>query len=592
MKTIKSVRAILMLIVLAGTLGCKKENPAYSKNLESFKFVIADGNGVEKEYPGTINGDQITVVLPTEADVTNLKAVFTTDNPRTIVQIGTAVQESGVSVQDFTAPVKYIVKAEDKSTQQYMVSIDKKVGIKAFGFFKADNPALKKDYIGVVRGLAIEVGLPESVALSSLIARYETSIGAVIKVGADIQESKITANNFTSTVVYSLTDPTVTVPINYSVTTYILGTQWELIADNLTDGVTAAALRMAISPITGYPYFIYQRTGKDEDGATLINDKKTVAVVGYNGTKWQYIGAQKGASEFRADLPGIAFDKDGVVYISYRDYLNNAQTATVMKFVNNEWIPVGPKRFTPVKPDYLSFALTPNDVPMLSMAKNGSDASGVPARGLYVTNYINGSWTNVTPPGGIIIFYDQLIRGLDGKMYIGVMDRSTGANKPSLYKYDNGVWNAVGPTSFTAPDNIVGAQAVSIAVDKDGQAYLAYQVAPSSGRLNHVMKYDKASNTWKELGSPVLTGGTSDNIDLEVDADGKLYFAYANASSLIVKTFNTETNNWNTERKAINEKIYNVGSYGFDMQIAPNGTVYVVANILSNSKTQVYRLEK
>jgi hypothetical protein len=591
MKNIKNVAALLMLIMLVGTFGCKKEPVSYNKNMQSFKFIIQNGAGVDTEYLGTISDGRITVILPTEADVTNLKAVFTTENPRTIVQIGSVVQESGISVQDFTRPVKYIVKAEDKSTQAYTVVIDKKVGIKSFGFYKEDNPALTQNYIGVIRGLTIEIGLPESVNLTALVARYETSLGAVLKVGATTQESTKTANNFTSTIVYAFTDATITTPINYNVTSYFLGSQWLLIADDLTKGVTASGLKMAISPITNYPYFIYQRTGKDEAGVTIPTDNRKVAVIGFNGNTWQNIGAQSGVSEFRADVPGIAVDKDGTVHIAYKDYFGAAQTATVMKYVNADWVPVGPKRFTPVKVDYLSFALTDNNVPVVSMAKTGTDATGVPARGVYVMNYLNAAWANITPPGGITVFYDQVIKGLDGKLYLGIMDRSTGVNKPSLYKYENNVWVAVGPTSFTAPDNLVGFQGVSIAVDKDGQAYLAYQAAPSSGRINHVMKYNKTTNTWQELGNAVLSGGTSDNFALAVDGLGKLYFAYANASSLIVKTFNNETNNWNTERKVINEKVLTVGN-GFDMQIAADGTVYVVANIASNNKTVVYKLAK
>jgi hypothetical protein len=591
MKNIKNVVALLMLIMLVGTFGCKKEPVSYNKNIQSFKFTIQNGAGVDTEYIGTISNDQITVILPTEADVTNLKAVFTTENPRTIVQIGSVVQESGISVQDFTKPVKYIVKAEDKSTQAYTVVIDKKSGIKSFGFYKEDNPTLKEDYIGVIRGLTIEIGLPESVNLTALVARYETSIGAVLKVATVAQESKKTANNFTSTVVYSFTDATITTAINYNVTSYFLGSQWVLIADDLAKGVTTSGLKMAISPITNYPYFIYQRTGKDEAGVTIPTDSRKVAVMGFNGTTWQNIGAQTGVSEFRADVPGIAFDKDGTVHIAYKDYLANAQTATVMKYVGNAWVPIGLPRFTPVKVDYLSFALTDNDVPVVSMAKTGTDATGVPARGLYVMNYLNAAWANITPPGGITVFYDQVIKGLDGKLYVGIMDRSTAVNKPSLYKYENSTWTPVGPTSFTAPDNLVGFQGVSVAVDKEGQAYLAYQAAPSSGRINHVMKYNKTTNTWQELGNAVLSGGTSDNFALAVDGQGKLYFAYANASSLIVKTFNNETNNWNTERKVINEKVLSVGN-GFDMQIAANGTVYIVASISSNAKTVVYKLGK
>lgn len=587
MKNIKNKIALFMLVILASAVGCKKDPVTYDKSIQSFQFIIKDALGADKIYLGTIADNQITIVLPTEADVTNLKAIFTTQNPRTIVQIGTSVQESGVSVQDFTKPVRYIVKAEDKSTQAYTVVIDKKIGLKSFGFFKEDNPTLKQDYIGIVRGLNVEIGLPESVILTNLVARYTTSVGAVIKVGATTQESKVTANNFTSTVVYSFTDPTLVTPINYNVTTYFLGAQWVLFADNLTNGVTAANLKMAISPITNYPYFVYYRSGKDEAGVTIPTDGRKAAVIGYNGTAWANVGAATGLSPQRVDFPAIAIANDGVPYIAYKDYFNNLQTSSVLKFTNNSWTPVGSTQFSPVKSDYVSFAFSDNNVPIISMAKNGTDASGVVARGVYVMNYQNSAWTSITPPGGIVVFYDQVIKGLDGKIYLGIMDRSTGANKPSLYKYDNNTWAAVGPTSFTAPDNVVGFQTVSVAVDKTGEAYLAYQAAPTSGRINHVMKFNKTNNTWQELGNAVLTGGVSDNFALAVDTEGKLYFAYANASSLIVKTFNAETNNWNTERKVINEKINN-----FDMQIAADGTVYIVASITSSSKTVVYRLEK
>ncbi|MNL18683.1 hypothetical protein D3C87_1398390 [compost metagenome] len=167
------------------------------------------------------------------------------------------------------------------------------------------------------------------------------------------------------------------------------------------------------------------------------------------------------------------------------------------------------------------------------------------------------------------------------------MDRSTGVNKPSLYKYDNNVWTAIGATSFTAPDGLAGFQGVSVAVDKDGQAYLAFQVAPTSGRLNHVMKFNKSNSTWQELGNAVSSGGERDKFALAVDQEGVLYFAYANASSLLVKTFNNQTNNWNTERKIISEKVNE-----FEMQIAPDGTAYIVASIAADGRTVVYKYAK
>ncbi|MNY39716.1 hypothetical protein D3C86_1744180 [compost metagenome] len=101
------------------------------------------------------------------------------------------------------------------------------------------------------------------------------------------------------------------------------------------------------------------------------------------------------------------------------------------------------------------------------------------------------------------------------------------------------------------------------------------------------MKFNKSNSTWQELGNAVSSGGERDKFALAVDQEGVLYFAYANASSLLVKTFNNQTNNWNTERKIISEKVNE-----FEMQIAPDGTAYIVASIAADGRTVVYKYAK
>jgi hypothetical protein len=592
MKNIKNIIALLLFIAIGIAAGCKKDPVMYAKGIETFKFIVKDAQGADKEYPGTIAGDEIVVNLPIEVDVTDLKASFTVDNPRTIVQVGSVVQESGISEQDFTNPIAYKVKAEDRSTRSYAVRVEKKIALKSFGFFAEDNPGLQGNFPGVIRGLNIDMPIAETANLSSLVARFETTTGAVLKVGATTQESKKTTNDFTNTVVYSYNDPNLPAALNYNINISFIGRQWTLIGDNLTIP-TASAIKMSINPINNYPAFIYQRTGKDENGVALPNDKKDIAVMSYNGTEWQYLGPKTGITEVRAEVPAIAFNQEGTPYIAYKDYLNNEQKGTVLKYNGATWSGVGSNNFTPVKVDYLSLTIGPDNNPTIAMAKNGTDASGIIARGLYVTSYKNSTWTNNTPPGGVVVFYDQIITGLDGKMYVGVMDRTTGVNKPSLFVNNNNQWTAVGPTSFTAPDAMVGFQMVSVAVDKTGQAYLAYGIAPSSGRATHIMKFNKATSTWQELGTAVSAGGEKDKFVLAVDQEGVLYFAYANASSVSVRTFNNATNNWNADRKVIREKVNE-----FDMQIAPDGTAYLVASIPvtsptgSNSKTVVYKYAK
>ena len=588
MKTIFNQLSVSFLLLIAVMAGCKKDPVMYAKGIESFSFKIKDAQNVEKEYQGVITDGSIAVTVPTEADVTQLKAIFTTDNPRTIVQVGNEVQESGITTQDFTKSKSYRVKAEDKSTRSYTVTVSKKIALTSYGFYKEDNPSLPNDYVGVIRGLEVEVALPETVSFLGLKARFTTTTGASLKVGTVDQQSKVTPNNFDSQVTYSLNEASLTTPFEYKVNVVFLGKQWELFGDNLTVP-TAASPKLAINPLNSQPYFIYQRTGKDEAGASIATDNRKVAVMSYVGGQWQNLGDKLGVSDFRADAHTIAFNSTGELYIAYKDYFNSEQRATVKKYIGGAWTSVGNNRFTPMKVDYLTMAIDASDVPVISMTKqsNATEYPSIPQRGVYVTNYKNSAWTDATGAlTGKTMFQNNLIRGLDGNIYLGLMERTTGANRPSMYRLTNNVWTAVGPTSFSAPDGLVGFQSVAIAVDRTGQAYLAFQVGSGANRMNHVMKYNAGANAWQEIGNGVLSGAVSDTFALVVDKEDDLYFAYANATSLVVKTLNKNTNNWNTERKIINEKVT-----AFDIQAAPNGLLYVVASLSASSKTVVYKYE-
>jgi hypothetical protein len=74
-------------------------------------------------FAGTVNetAKTIAVTLPNGKDVTALVATFTTTGAS--VKIGTTVQVTGTTVNDFTSAVTYIVTAADATTQNYVVTI-------------------------------------------------------------------------------------------------------------------------------------------------------------------------------------------------------------------------------------------------------------------------------------------------------------------------------------------------------------------------------------------------------------------------------------------------------------------------------------
>lgn len=75
--------------------------------------------------------------------------------------------------------------------------------IVAFSFLGADNSSLDTDATGTISGTEIEVDLPFGKARSGLIASF-TSTGANVTVGSVPQKSRITANNFSDPLIYTV----------------------------------------------------------------------------------------------------------------------------------------------------------------------------------------------------------------------------------------------------------------------------------------------------------------------------------------------------------------------------------------------------
>jgi hypothetical protein len=73
------------------------------------------------EGAGVITGTDIAVTVPYGTDVTGLIATFTTTGNS--VTVGGTPQVSGVTDNDFTSPVHYIVTAADATTRDYTVTV-------------------------------------------------------------------------------------------------------------------------------------------------------------------------------------------------------------------------------------------------------------------------------------------------------------------------------------------------------------------------------------------------------------------------------------------------------------------------------------
>jgi len=181
------------------------EAPSNAKDITAFSFEDADNTALDDDVTANINGTTISATVPFGTDVTALVATFSTTGAS--VKVGTTTQVSGTTANNFTSTVQYIVTAADNSTLTYNVTVtiaaNSAKAITAFSFQSEDNASLPSDVDAVIAGTSITATVPFGTDIDSLVATFSTT-GVTVRVGGTDQESGVTANDFTTTVTYTV----------------------------------------------------------------------------------------------------------------------------------------------------------------------------------------------------------------------------------------------------------------------------------------------------------------------------------------------------------------------------------------------------
>lgn len=167
---------------------------------------------------------------------------------------------------------------------------DSDKNITAFSFTDAANSALSQDVAGTISGTSITLTVPSGTTVTALVATFTTT-GQTVRVGATIQTSGSTPNNFTNPVTYRVTakddstkDYTVTVNIGVAPTGGIVANHLAAASfDSIPDTyITAAKNNLHIA------------YGHTSHGSQLITGMN--ALENYYGTKYNWNdGALAGA---------------------------------------------------------------------------------------------------------------------------------------------------------------------------------------------------------------------------------------------------------------------------------------------------------
>ncbi|MBT4264634.1 MAG: hypothetical protein HOD85_10545, partial [Deltaproteobacteria bacterium] len=177
-----------------------------AKDMTALSFMSSNNGALAKDVTATISGTSIDATVPFGTDVTALKATFSTSGDT--VEVSSVEQSSGVTANDFSSAVTYTVTAADSSTKDYTVTVNIAASdakdLTAFSFMSSNNGALDEDVTATISGTSIDATVPFGTDVTALKATFSTS-GETVEVNSVVQNSGVTANDFSSAVTYTVT---------------------------------------------------------------------------------------------------------------------------------------------------------------------------------------------------------------------------------------------------------------------------------------------------------------------------------------------------------------------------------------------------
>ncbi len=173
---------------------------------------ITDFSFTEETGAATINATNHTIAIEVDYGtvVTALIPTFTLSKGATAA-IGATAQVSGVTANNYTAAVTYVITPQVGVAQNWTVTTTVRAAetgtdFLTYNFTDAANTALSADVTGTVNAVAHTVALtvPHGTVVTALIASFTVSPEATVTIGATGQDSGVTANDFTAAKTYNV----------------------------------------------------------------------------------------------------------------------------------------------------------------------------------------------------------------------------------------------------------------------------------------------------------------------------------------------------------------------------------------------------
>ena len=465
--------------------------PDKAPALLSFSFEV-DNNAkdIAKTLVGEIKGSEIGVAVPQLADVTGLVATFTTGAGNKVTVNGVE-QVSGVTVNDFSNPVDYVVTNLDGSANAiFSVTLNRQKGEWTAGpVYDAVpvhagarllvNPVDDVPYVGFKRHEPTEVSdrdpdKDEKLYAIKLVDGAWVNIGEAFsdKVGSDYDFILSPSGTPFFAFKNAALTPQVTTVMKYD------NGNWTTVGENLG---TAATSKVHLYAIADNKVVVCQ----------VMSNKTFVGL--WDGASWSTGGIDALTGDPRPFEIRMAGDGGNAYMFSINrgkgpDNVNYGHN--VMKFDGTVW--------SALRQNYLRDGATQTSIVGFDIA--------------------------VAP---------------DGTVYLMTGDNAEDSEKyhhrVEKYNAADGSWSQVGSTI----DYVLTSRCFSkIAVAPDGTPFVAYPNESGDPKSIEVIYFDAATKQWSapvSLGDGGFAGDP--NLSLTFDSKGKGYVTWVENSKLVVFTF-------------------------------------------------------
>jgi hypothetical protein len=516
------------------------EEDSGSKKMISFGIKEPKVTGVVDE-----NAKTVSLAVPEGTDITKLTAVFETTG--TSVTIGSIIQSSGITENDFSkGTVIYRIYASDNTSVDYKVNIlsnEKKLT----GFIIA-NPHVTAVIDEVKKTITATVNCSD---ISSLTA-YFTSTGKYVYVGSTQQVSGITINDFRNPVIYRLiaedgseADYTATI----SRTSYKSISKFSF-SSPASDGIINDTAKTIFVPV---PYgtdvrnliAIYNTDGVEVN----VNEKQQTSGLTSNNfsdpVEYRIIAADESEAIYTVTVvpdssnietissvkykASSVIDNQGKIHICYYDSTNGEILYATNK--SGDWTQ-----------DVVTKTISNSNITGIAIDASGFVHIGFVSYGVlkHSTNS-SGLWTSTDiDSAGVFICVTS---DAAGGIYFGYYDFTN-----AHVKYAS----VDGTGTINRFDTGISGGFMGIAVDSNKHVYMCYIDALGLNCMSNT------GGTWQ---SSVIDGNNNGNISMTVDSSDIVHIAYYDNVNKDLKYATNVGGTWN------NVTVDSAGDVGLGMSI-------------------------